>query len=151
VIVMASSDALVEQWLAQTIESYPHLTAGFLASERDPFRNPAGHALRSSMSALVEELLGNWEAERIAPALDAIVRLRVVQDFTPSQAVGFVFLLRPILLATNPARPATIEARIDQLALMAFDQYVKCREQIEEVRANEVRRRIRLRPVLRRQ
>jgi hypothetical protein len=148
---MASSHELVERWFAQTIESYPHLSAGFLASERDPFRNPAGHALRSSMSAIVEELLGNWDMEKIAPALDAIVRLRAVQDFTPSQAVGFVFLLRPILLATTPAPPATIEARIDQLALMAFDHYMKCREQIAEVRADEVRRRIRLRPVLRSQ
>jgi hypothetical protein len=65
--------------------------------------------------------------------------------------VGFVFLLRLILLATSPASPATIEARIDQLALMAFDHYMKCREQIAEVRASEVQRRIRLRPVLRHQ
>ncbi|MBZ5567729.1 MAG: RsbRD N-terminal domain-containing protein [Acidobacteriia bacterium] len=146
---MASSDDLVEQWLAQTLESFPHLSAKFLASEKDRFRNPVGHALHTSMAVLLQEVLGNMDAGNIAPALDAIVRIRVVQDFTPSQAVGFVFLLRPIVRGSNPARPAMIEARIDQLALMAFDRYMLCREQIAEIRANEARRRLRVRPALR--
>jgi RsbT co-antagonist protein rsbRD N-terminal domain len=147
---MASGDDLAEQWFAQTLESYPHLASPFLASEKDPFRNPVGHALRSGMAILLQELLGDMNAANIAAALDMIVRIRVVQDFTPSEAVGFVFLVRSILLGSNPPRPAMIEARIDQLALMAFDQYMKCREQIAEVRANEAGRRMRLRPALHR-
>jgi hypothetical protein len=71
-----------------------------------------------------------------------------VQDLTPSEAVGFVFLVRSILLGANPPRPAMIEAHIDRLALMAFDQYMKCREQIAEVRVNEAGRRMRARPAL---
>jgi hypothetical protein len=147
---MASSDELVEQWFVQTLESYPHLASPFLASEKDPFRNPVGHAMRSGMAILLQELLGNMNAANIAPALDMIVRIRVVQDFTPSEAVGFVFLVRSILRGTNPSRPAMIEAHIDQLALMAFDQYMKCREQIAEVRAREAARRMRVRPALHR-
>ena len=147
---MASSDELVEQWFVQTLESYPHLASPFLASEKDPFRNPVGNALRSGMAILLQELRGNMDAANIAPALDKIVRIRAVQDFTPSEAVGFVFLVRSILLGTNPPRPAMIEAHIDQLALMAFDQYMKCREQIAEVRANEAGRRVRVRPALQR-
>jgi hypothetical protein len=147
---MANSDDLAEQWFAQAIESYPHLTGKFLASERDPFRNPVGRALRDGMLILAQEVLGEMNREKIAAALDIIVRIRVVQDFTPSEAVGFVFLLRPLVLGTNPPRPAMIESRIDQLALMAFDQYMKCRQQIAEIRANEVQRSVRLRPALRR-
>lgn len=145
---MVSNDELVEHWFAQTLESYPHLASRFLASEKDRFRNPVGHALRSGMAILLQELLGDMNAANIAPALDMIVRMRVVQDFTPSEAVGFVFLVRSILLGSNPPRPAMIEARIDQLALMAFDQYMKCREQIAEVRAGEAGRRMRVRPAL---
>lgn len=147
---MASSDELVEQWFAQTLESYPHLASPFPASEKDPFRNPVGHALRSGMAILLQELLGSMDAANIAPALDKIVRLRVVQNFTPSEAVGFVFLVRSILLGSHPPRPAMIEAHIDRLALMAFDQYMKCREQIAEVRANEAGRSMRVRPALHR-
>jgi RsbT co-antagonist protein rsbRD N-terminal domain len=147
---MASSDDLAEQWFAETIESYPRLTAGFLASEKDRFRNPVGHALRSSMKAMLQELLGDMNTEKIAAALDGIVRVRAVQDFKPSEALAFVFLLRSILRATNLSRPAMIEARIEQLALMAFDQYMKCREEVAAARANEIRRRTLPTPELRR-
>jgi hypothetical protein len=146
---MASSDDLVEQWFTQTLQSYPQLTTGFLASEKDRFRNPVGHALRNGMAVLVAEILGEMKRDKVAAALDAIVRIRAVQDFMPSEAVGFVFLARAVLLGSNLPRPAMIEARIDQLALMAFDQYMKCREQIAEVRANETRRRTQIRPALR--
>ena len=142
VIAMSNSDAMLEQWFAQTVESYPRLTAQFLASERDRFRNPVGHSLRESLSVLLREILGSMDAKAIAAALDGIVRIRAVQDLLPSEACGFVFLLRPILLGSNPPRPAMIEARIDQLALMAFDCYMDCREQVAQVRENENRRRM---------
>jgi hypothetical protein len=145
---MASSDELVEQWFAQTLESYPHLASPFLASEKDPFRNPAGNALRNGMAVLLQELLGNMNTANITPALDQIIRLRAVQDFTPGEAVGFVFLVRSILRGTDPPRPAMVEAHIDQLALMAFDHYMQCREQIAEVRAKEAGRSMRVRPAL---
>ncbi len=147
---MTNTDEFAERWFAQTLESYPHQATSFLASEKDPFRNPVGYALRNNMKIIVEQLLGSMHNEQLAPALDAIIRLRVVQDFTPSEAVGFVFLLRAIVLGANPPRPAMVEAHIDQLALMAFDHYMKCREQIAEVRANETRRRALARPMLRR-
>lgn len=149
---MTSLETILEQWFAQAIESYPRLTAQFLAAERDAFRNPVGHTLRESMAVLLQELLGDMKASRISSALDGIVRIRAVQDFTPSQAVGFIFLLRSIVLGAGPPRPAMVEARIDQLALMAFDHYMECREQIARVRANEAKRKMttRTRPALHR-
>lgn len=139
---MSNRDAILEQWFTQTAESYPRLTAQFLASERDRFRNPVGYSLRESLAVLLREISGSMDAEAIAPALDGIVRIRAVQDLRPSEAIGFVFLLRPLLLGSNPPRPAMIEARIDQLALMAFDHYLNCREQVAQVRENENRRRM---------
>ncbi len=138
---MTSTDELAEQWFAQALESYPRQTTSFLATEKDPFRNPVGHALRSNMKTLVEQVLGGMDGEEVKQALDGIIRLRVVQDFTPSEAVAFIFLLRAILLGSNPPRPAMVEAHIEQLALLAFDQYVQCRELVSEVRAGEQRRR----------
>ena len=147
---MANNHDLAEQWFAQTLESYPRLASQFLEAEKDPFRNPVGHAFRTGMPVLVEELLGEMNREKVAQALDAILHIRVVQDFTPSQAVGFVFLLRAILLGSNPPRPAMVEARIDQLALLAFDQYMRCREQIAQARVNEAARSMRVRPTMQR-
>ncbi len=138
---MTNPDELAEQWFAQALESYPRQTTSFLATEKDPFRNPVGHALRNNMKTIVEQVLGAMNGEEVKRALDGIIRLRVVQDFTPGQAVAFVFLLRAILLGSNPPRPAMVEAHIEQLALLAFDQYVQCRELVSEVRASEQRRR----------
>jgi hypothetical protein len=143
-------ETILEQWFAQAIESYPRLTARFLAAERDSFRNLVGHTLREGMAVLLQEILGDMNAGKLSAALDSILRIRAVQDFKPSEAVGFVFLLRPILLGSNPPRPAMLEARVEQLALMAFDHYMDCREDIARVRTNEAKRKIRTRPALKR-
>ncbi|MGB9106232.1 MAG: RsbRD N-terminal domain-containing protein, partial [Terriglobales bacterium] len=75
---MSNRDAILEQWFTQTAESYPRLTAQFLASERDRFRNPVGYSLRESLAVLLREISGSMDAEAIAPALDGIVRIRAV-------------------------------------------------------------------------
>jgi hypothetical protein len=84
------------------------------------------------------------ETERIAPALDALIRIRAVQDLTASQAVGFVFLLKPILRELAPVDDS-LNDRIDRLALMAFDKYMQCREQLADIRVNEGQRRMHVR------
>src|ERR1035437_3892403 len=149
---MSEREPILEQWIAATIRSYPSSAAPFLAREDDPFRNPVGHTLRESLTALFDELQGNMDTDRIAHALDAIIRIRAVQDLTASEAVGFVFLLKPILLELQPERnPALLDVllndRIDRLALMAFDKYMQCREQLADIRVNEGRRRIHVRQV----
>ena len=137
---MLGSEAILEQWFRQTLESYPAVTAQFIAGEKDPFRNPVRNTLRTAMESLLAELQGEMDARKVRCALDSIIRIRAVQDFSPSQAVGFVFLLRPLLLTASAQRPAMLQSRIDQLALMAFDVYMECREQIKEIRVRESRR-----------
>lgn len=146
---MSTDEPILEQWIARTIQSYPSTAVPFLSREDDPFRNPVGHTLRQSLTTLFEQLRGSMDAGQIAPALDAIIRIRAVQDLTASQAVGFVFLLKPILRELAPEWDhVTLNERIDQLALMAFDKYMLCREQLAEIRVSEGRRSIRVRQVV---
>jgi hypothetical protein len=79
------------------------------------------------------------------------MKIRAVQQFTPSQAVGFVFRLREIVraelggVAADPevsVELAELDAQIDRIALAAFDTYVACREQVYELRINEVKRQV---------
>ncbi len=143
---MSRSDPILERWIAATIQSYPSPAVQFLSSNDDPFRNPVGHTLRQGLTALFEQLQGTMEAGRIESALDGIVRLRAVQDLTPSQAVGFVFLLKPLFRELAPDRDQVLLGkRIDQLVLMAFDKYMQCREQLADIRANERQRLVRMR------
>jgi hypothetical protein len=137
---MAASRPIVEQWFARTVEAYPGLSAQFLATEQDPFRNPVGHTLRESLAVLAGELFGAMNAAAIASALDSVLRIRAVQAFTPSEAVGFIFLLKPLVRDLPGHDAGLLERRIDQLALMAFDKYMQCREQLGEIRVNEAKR-----------
>ncbi len=135
-------DAIFEEWLADTLDTYPAHTARFLRQEKDRFRNPAGHALREGCAVVVDELLGSMETVRIGEALDSILRIRAVQDFTAAQAVAFLFRLKRIACKHMDAADAReFEERIDEVALAAFDVFMRCREQLYEARMNESRRR----------
>ena len=135
--------ALLEKWLERTLATYPSQTLRFLHGEKDRFRNPVGHTLREGLATLLDEITGEMDPAKIGPALESIVRLRAVQDFTPSQAVGFVYLLREILpeeLAGG--EPPDVQKRIDETALLAFDLFMKCREEIYEIKAREAQRKV---------
>ena len=139
--------AVVKRWFDRMLQMYPESTTGFLAHEKDPFRNPIGHTLKESLSTLFDGLIRPGDVAALAPALEDIVRIRAVQDFTAGQAVAFPFLLKQILrteftadASRYPDEFAALESRIDELALLAFDLYMKCRERVFEIRANEAKR-----------
>lgn len=136
--------AVAQQWLAAAIREYPPSTANLLLREEDPFRNPVGAALKEGIPRLVEELFGGMHRQEVLQALDGIVRVRAVQELSPTQAMGFVFELRKILRELLPSSVEDVrelENRIDEMALTAFELYMRCREQIFEVRHSEARRR----------
>ncbi|HUX28701.1 MAG TPA: RsbRD N-terminal domain-containing protein [Terracidiphilus sp.] len=136
---MSADAAIVERWVERTLKSYPAEMLSFLSGEQDPFSNPVGHTLRENLATLVHELLGTMDKERIASALDGLVRMRAVQNFSPAAALHFVFDLRSVIGEVSGAVSEPLQGRIDELALMAFDQYMACRERIFELRVNELR------------
>ena len=147
----AKKSAIIRAWLARTVQTYPEHTSRFLLQEEDPFRNPVGAALKDAFPVLFDALVVGEDAARVTPALDGIVRIRAVQDFTAGQAVAFVFLLKQLIrdalkteLEAAPERDplVVVENRIDELALHAFDLFMRCRERISEIRVSEARRRL---------
>jgi len=138
---------ILTEWLAQTLAGYPEPAGRFLAEEKDRFRNPVGYTLREGLGLLLEQLLGSMEAARLRDALEGIVRVRAVQDFGPRQALGFLPALKDILrrhagaLGLSEQALSALEARIDEALWVAFELYVRCREQIAEVKLGELRRR----------
>ena len=139
---MNPSQEIVEKWIGRMAESHHgDPLAALRAPDPDPFRNPVGHTIRRSLAQLWEQLQGDMDLDAIDSALDAVIRIRAVQDIAPSDAVGFVIQLRSIL-RQQPAGfdLVLLENRIDQLTLAAFDKYMECREQILAARLHEKER-----------
>ncbi len=140
---------VVSQWLACTLKDRDSCSSDSLQQDHDAFRNPVGHILEENLPVLFDALVENRSPATYRQNLDAIVRLRAVQDCSASDAVSFVFSLKEIIQRVMAGQSqfdprgigcAALEARIDAMALLAFDLYMSCREQIYEARLNESRR-----------
>jgi hypothetical protein len=139
---------ILRKWFDAVVDTYPADTARFLKSQQDPFANPVGSNTRQGLDGLLDELFGSMDPASIDRFLDPIIRIRSIQDFTPSHATSFPFFLKRILReslageATDEAERIELDARIDRLVLMAFDLYLACREKVYEIKENEMRKRL---------
>jgi len=115
----------------------------------DQFSNPVKGVLDEATASLYAALLEGADREELVLVLDTPVRLLALQGLTPSQAVGFVFELkhavRHVLGKEIGKRGLerevlALEQRIDEAALVAFDGYMGCREQLLRLRTNDERR-----------
>lgn len=142
-------DELAGKWADLILATYPAETQVVWRKNRNEFTNPVCHSITDATSKLIPLLLEWNDAEAVARALDMLVKIRAVQDFSPSQALSFVFLLKKLLrqefaeaLASRGelAELLAFETRVDNLAVMAFDLYVASRDQIALMRVEEVKR-----------
>jgi hypothetical protein len=140
--------AILQRWIRLILDTYPPDTASFLQREKDQFLNPVGYTIAHESEAILDGLARGMPVEELGPALDNIIRLRAVQDFAPSQAVSFVFLLKRAVreaLATDKSdKPSqedllAFESWVDGLALLAFDTYMRRRERIFEIKTKEIK------------
>lgn len=148
-LLIRDKKAITEEWLDALLSTYPDETMEVLKSRKDPFANPVGATAKRSLEAVYDELVGAMDAKTLIGALDPLIRIRAVQTlFSASQAVGFIFLLKPIIRRHAKAEPAdsgpgealpAFESKIDSLALMAFDIFMACREKLADLRANELK------------
>jgi hypothetical protein len=136
-------DEILERWFEGIIEGYPEETAKFLRSKKDRFANPVGVGLREGLVELLDGVFRGIEPDELTSALDRVIRVRAVQDFEPSAAVGFVFDLKSLLreFAGEGADGSldALDRRIERLGMCAFDVYMRCREDMWRIRAQEIR------------
>jgi hypothetical protein len=143
---------IVARWLELVFDTYPLDTSKFLRNKVNRFANPVGSTISDAVEKLYSGLAQgvDLQSEEVCLLLDNIVRIRAVQEFSPAHAVGFIFLLKKVVRETLAPEIRqyglvedllTFESRIDNLALLAFDIYMQCREKIFEIRATEIRNR----------
>ncbi len=147
--IAARAEELSHKWAELILGTYPEQTQAVWRTHHDPFPNPVGAAIKGATDRLIPLLLTWNDAEAVANSLEQLVKIRAVQDFPPSRALSFVFLLKKLLrqefMADLSAKGELeellrFETRVDNLAVIAFDLYVAARDQIARMRVEEVKR-----------
>jgi len=142
--------AIVAKWADRVLDTYPLEVQSLFRQQGDPFANPVGSTIVGSLDGLFGELFGKGGGDKIRPLLEGILRIRAIQNFSPSQAVIFLPLLKGVLkeeigeeVRQNRLHEEwlELETRIDDFLLLAFDIYMECREKIHQLRTQELRSR----------
>ena len=139
-IITENFHSILAEWQETFFATYG--SADFLRRKTDPFANPVG----STISRCIEEILlllrTNSAIEAFHAPLDGIIRIRAVQEFTPSQALAPFFVIRPLLKKHAEKEERSLTAAdwslVDNLLLLAFDIYMTCREQLYQTKLKEM-------------
>jgi hypothetical protein len=143
--------AIIKDWFEAVAATYAPDTADFFKRQKDPFANPVGSTLFNGLKQLFEELLLQMDHKKIRSCIDPLVRIRAVQDFSPSEATSFILSLKKVIIKNLQKELRDIqilneflqlESKIDTLCLIAFDVYVECREKIYELKVTTERNKI---------
>ncbi len=141
---------VIGKWFDAVLETYPEDARKFLGDHKQKFTNPVGASIFEGVEAVYQRLIDGTDIEssEFSEFLDRIIRIRAIQQFSPSQALGFLFplkaVIREVLEKENAANSVgselfDLEQRIDRLALLSFDKYMECRERLFEIRIREVK------------
>lgn len=137
---------ILSLWIERTLDSYT--TPGFFKSSKDPFANPVGVNIANGLADLLDLLMSNQELQAYLKPLDQVVRIRAVQDFTPSQAMApfleLKWVVKQVFSGDKETQPMlrmldTLDCEIDRMALAAFDIFSECREQLYRNRIRELK------------
>ncbi len=125
------------------ISTYPEQSQIFLKRKTQQFTNPIGYNTNLSVEQIIDNIIADANIESFLSPLENIIQIRAVQDFTPSQAVGFIFLIKKAIYSALHKEADSNElmelmSRIDSLALIAFDIFMKYREKIYDIKAKEL-------------
>ena len=140
--------SIINRWRDIALQTYPEESQAFF-KKKDQFGNPVGYTLSEGMTAAYEALLEGADKEALSKALDGIIRIRAIQEFTPSRAVSFLFGLKTAVRKELGQKLfgedlfsewIDFETKVDQMALLGFDVYSTCRQNIYDIRVESVKR-----------
>jgi len=138
--------SIVSKWIKKILDSYSTESSIFFSNEKNQFSNPVGNIISKNVESIFNEITGNRNFDTITLLLTDIIKIRAIQNFSPSEAVGFVFYLKKIIREELDQEInqqeildelVELEYVIDKTALIAFDLYMQSREKVFQIRMNE--------------
>lgn len=145
---------ILKKWQNEIFQQYPADSIRFLSSESNQFANPVGHSIREHTENLFCGLLaeGDITPEKINPILDEMLRIRAIHDLTPSEALRYLYILKKVIsrelneISEHDNKLyydlITFYSRIDEVILIAFDVYSKCREKLYEIKVETAKNQV---------
>jgi hypothetical protein len=139
-------EKIVDLWVNFTLSTYE--SSSFFKKETDKFANPVGGNTREALNSLFGLLAKNADPLEFVAPLEQIMRIRAIQEFMPSVAVGPIHAVKHItreVLEKDKERRHLIqdlydfEFSVDLAVLAAFDLYMQCRERLYQVRIQEIK------------
>jgi hypothetical protein len=139
---------VLEKWYNSVIDTYPIDSSKLFLGIKDKFSNPVGHSFEKVLPEIYDNIMNSGKPAVIKESLEEIIKLRAVQNFSPGQAVGFLFLLKNTVremiikeedLEVDLNDILTFESKIDIIVSYCFDIYMKMKEKLFEIKANETR------------
>jgi hypothetical protein len=149
-LLSQNSTSVAKRWCDMIMETYPDQTATIMKRRGDVFANPVGQTINTATAEIVDALLSGAAIADLHAPLERIIRIRSIQDFSPSQAIAFTLWLKDIIRAELGPRAEKrtlqelreLEGKLEDMVLLGFDIYVGCRERYFEVRVSELKRSI---------
>jgi hypothetical protein len=152
-LLQQQKELILERALKQTTSRYPEEASRLIEDGGDRFQNPMGFTLRLGMKVILDGILAESDPAQLHTYLDSIIRIRAVQDFSPSDAVFFLTALKEslrqeaeVLVGKEEAPGGSplkewldLEKRMDALFCNGFDIYMECREKVYQIRLEEMR------------
>ena len=145
-LLLKNKSSIVRKWIKLILDSYSIESSKFFDREKNQFSNPVGSTISTNAESIFDEICGGRDFEKITLLLTDFIKIRAIQDFTPSEAVGFVFLLKEVIREElskelNQEKMSDemvkLEFVIDKTALIAFDLYMQSREKVFQIRMSE--------------
>ena len=129
ILLEQKREIILCKWIDSVLRTYPANSSEFLAKQKDRFHNPVGYTIKEALELIYGQIMTDMDQARLIDALDGVIRIRAVQDFTPSQAVAFLFHLKTVVrdvLSDQTGRNQSfdglseIDSRIDQVSSSSF-------------------------------
>ena len=145
-LLIKYKSSIVSKWIKLILDSYSIESSKFFNMEKNQFSNPVGSTISTNAASIFDEIVGSRNFQNITLLLTDIIKIRAIQDFSPSEAVGIVFLLKKVVREElneeiNQEKIfdefAELEFVIDKTALIAFDLYMESREKVFQIRIND--------------
>ncbi|SKA63032.1 RsbRD N-terminal domain-containing protein [Desulfobaculum bizertense] len=154
-LLTSRRDEILDRWFDLVVKTYPGLSSIFLKKD-NPWGNPVGVHLHSAITGIYDELLKDEADDKLPAYIDEIVRIRAVQEYSPSEATAIILLVKHVVReqikkqAKEENVPPSFEliqelwdfeSHVDTVTLIAFDMYTKCREKLFEIRLQDSKQR----------